>query len=405
MIAFWIVAGLMLVLALAFVIPPLLRRPSALATTVQLDTTLDIHRRALAELDADRASGLIDAAQYERARTEIERRVLEEAGEQARPARVIGRWLALPIAVLVPALAIGVYLTLGTPYATSTEAPGPETAGSITPEKVERMVAQLAQRMEQEPENAEGWAMLARSYLALQRYPEAVSAFARLVRLKQDEPDIWVDYADAIAMTRGRNLSGEPEKMLQRALDLQPEHPKALALAGSAAMQRRDAAAAILHWQKLLAVLPSESALVQPIRDGLAEAEAMRAGKSGREGASVATQRNGVSGTVSLAPELARKFPPETAVFIFARAVEGAPAPLAVLRMKVGDLPAKFALTDDMVMNPARKLSSAGRLIVGARVSLSGNPLPGQGDVEGFSSEIGARDSSVDLVISRPWKP
>lgn len=405
MTAFWIVAGLMLVLALAFVVPPLLRRPKEVASPVQLDTTLDIHRRALAELDADRLAGRVDAAQYERSRTEIERRVLEEAGELAPPARMTGRWVAFPVAVLVPALAAGVYLTLGSPQATSTEAPRQETAGTITPEQVEQMVAQLAQRMEQEPDNAEGWAMLARSYLALQRYPEAVDAFSRLVRLKQDEPDIWVDYADAIAMTRGRNLSGDPEKMLHRALGLQPDHPKALALAGSAAMQRRDAAAAILHWQKLLAVLPPESALVQPIRDGLAEAEAMRAGKSGEGGAVVAMQRARVSGTVSLAPEFARAFPPETAVFVFARAVEGPRAPLAVLRMKVGDLPAKFELTDDMAMNPARKLSSAGRLIVGARVSPSGSPMPSQGDVEGFSSEVGARDSSVELVISRPWKP
>jgi cytochrome c-type biogenesis protein CcmH len=148
----------------------------------------------------------------------------------------------------------------------------------VTPERIKAMVAQLAERMKSEPDNVDGWRMLARSYANLQRFDEAADAYAKLVKLAGDDAQAWTDYADVLAMKQGRNLVGEPEKMLVHALELDPQNPKALALAGSAAAQRGDRAMARKHWEKLLTLLPPDSPLVEPIRETLDHLDAKPAG-------------------------------------------------------------------------------------------------------------------------------
>ncbi len=278
MTPFLIAAGLMLALALLFVLLPLLRGRCAVEPEAQRALTLAIHRDALAELERDLAAGLIDAAQYGISRAELERRVLDEAGRAAgAPGRTSGRWVALVCALLVPALAVPVYLALGQPQAVDAPRSSPaqeQAAGQqeITPERIQAMVAQLAERMKTDPGNAEGWQMLARSYAAMQRFDEASEAYSNLVRIVSDDAQVWTDYADVLAMSQGRKLAGEPEKMLARALELEPENAKALALAGSAAMQRGDRAGARKHWEKLLGLLPPDSPLVKPLTESLQDA-------------------------------------------------------------------------------------------------------------------------------------
>jgi cytochrome c-type biogenesis protein CcmH len=206
--------------------------------------------------------------------------VLDEAGgAPASVARSSGRWVAVAAALVVPVLAVPVYLALGQPLAVDAPRSTPVAAQpEVTPERIKAMVAQLAERMKSEPDNVDGWRMLARSYANLQRFDEAADAYAKLVKLAGDDAQAWTDYADVLAMKQGRNLVGEPEKMLVHALELDPQNPKALALAGSAAAQRGDRAMARKHWEKLLTLLPPDSPLVEPIRETLDHLDAKPAG-------------------------------------------------------------------------------------------------------------------------------
>lgn len=284
MTQFMIGAGLMLVLASLFVLLPLLRGRRAAGPEAQRALTLAIHRDALAELDRDLASGMIDDAQYRISCAELERRVLDEAGRApALGRRMSGSWVAIVSALAVPALALPVYLALGQPDAVDAPRSSPtpvEAAGQeeITPERIQAMVAQLAERMKSDPGNADGWQMLARSYSAMQRFDEASQAYANLVKIVSGDAQVWTDYADVLAMSQGRKLVGEPEAMLKRALEIDPDNQKALALAGSAAMQRGDKAAARKHWEKLLKMLPADSPLIQPLTESLEDASEKPAG-------------------------------------------------------------------------------------------------------------------------------
>lgn len=276
---FMIGAAAMLLLALAFVVLPLLRARGADGSDAQRALTLAIHRDALAELDRDLAAGLIDDTQYRISCAEIERRVLDEAGAAAVVrSRSSGRWLAFVAAAAVPVIALPVYLALGHPQAV--EAPRrsePQAEqGEVTPEQIQNMVARLAERMKADPGNAEGWQMLARSYFAMGRFEEAADAYASLVKIVDRDAQAWTDYADAVAMKQGRQLAGEPERLLKKALEIDPDNVKALALAGSAAMQRGDAAGARLHWDRLLKLLPADSPLIAPIRESLQDLESAK---------------------------------------------------------------------------------------------------------------------------------
>lgn len=278
MISFMVGVALMLLLALLFVVLPLTRRAMAAGNEAQRTLTLAIHRDALAELDRDLASGLIDPEQYRISCAELERRVLDEAG--AAPVAVAAsqrRWLPFVAALSVPVVAVPVYLALGSPGAIEAprrSEPAAAQQAPVTPEQIAAMVDRLAERLKGEPDNAEGWSMLARSYFAMGRFDEAVSAYEKLAALVPNDAQVWVDYADALAMRQERKLAGEPERMLLKALELDPDNMKALALAGGAAMQRGDVAAAHRHWDKLLTMLPADSPLVQPIKDSLAQLEA-----------------------------------------------------------------------------------------------------------------------------------
>ena len=386
MTLFWLAGAALAAVVLGLVLRPLLFRGSK-SSVSRREANLSIYRDQLRELDADLAAGTLAQADHERARREIEVRLLEDVAgaPEAAPARG-GRAFVAAVAVAIPVAALGVYLLVGSPGALSLQ-----SEHQMNAQQLEAMVERLAARLRENPDDVEGWKLLGRSYGALGRFPEAVDAYVKAATRAPRDAQILADLADVLAMSRGQRLQGEPEKLVLRALELDPQNLKALALAGTAAFERKDFAAAVRYWQRMLPLVAAASEDARSIQASIAEAQSFL--KPGA--ASVAA----LKGSVRLAPELKAKASPDDTVFIFARAAQGPPMPLAVKRAKVRELPLEFALDDSMAMAPGMQLSGFPRVVVGARVSKSGSATPQPGDLQGASPAVANDASSVTVVI------
>ena len=403
------------------------------ATTTHSVQTL---RRQLQQLGELHASGAFDAATYSQSRTTLERMLVDlvmkgDAGAEiptvpsAKDARVRpSRRLVAGLSAAVVVFAMAGYWWTGSPahagIAFSAGRPVAEAAGAgagvtgssesahpVSPERINEMTEHLALRLKENPDDAEGWAMLARSYSVLGRHVEAIPAYERAVALRADDATLLADYADALAVKNDGRLAGEPMKAVVLALKLDPGNPKALSLAGTDAFDRKDYAAAVEHWQRVVALGLPDSPLVEQARRGAAEARslgnipaAVTAATPATASASGAGGEATVSGSVAIAPALAGRASPGDTVFIFARAVAGSRVPLAVLRKQLRDLPLDFRLDDSMAMTSAAKLSNAKQVVVGVRVSKSGNAIAAAGDLVGESGPIalGARGIKIEVA-------
>jgi cytochrome c-type biogenesis protein CcmH len=295
--------------------------------------------------------------------------------------------------------------------------PPPVAADAGSPEaQIAAMVGRLETRLKSTPEDAEGWTMLGRSYNVLGRYAEADAAFRKVTELRPTDAQGYADRADALAMANGRKLAGEPEKLIARALELDPKNLKALALAGTIAFDRGDYAGAVRHWEAAVAAGDPGSELVRNLQGGVAEARARAGAPAGAAPAAAAAPATpaaraasapagaSVAGRVVLAPELTGRAAPDDTVFVFARAVDGPRVPLAVLRKKVSDLPFEFVLDDSMAMNAALRLSSATQVVVSARISKSGNAVAQPGDLQGATSAVRVGTRELQIVITETVK-
>ena len=420
MTAFLAVAAVMIAGALLAVVPPLLARREA-ETSDRGAANIVLLRRQLEDNDAELRAGTIDRGQWESTRREIERRAVEEsqAADGTQPVAAVAERsprIALLLAILVPIAATALYIVLVEPRAMSGKPPQEEAAGHA--EESEQFVAMaesLAKKLKAAPEDGDGWVMLGRTYAFLGRFQEATNAFEEAMKRRPEDARLLADYADTYAASKGGgSLAGEPEKMIKRALALDPNQPKALALAGTIAFQKKDFAAAARHWERALAVMPEDSGFARQIAAGLAEArEAMgqpkraaissvsaKAAPGAATGAAGGAAGGTVSGTVTLVPELAKRASPGDTVFVFARLPEGGP-PLAVIRAKVSELPLKFRLDDSIAMGPDSRLSTAPRVVVTARVTKSGNVVAQSGDFEGMSSPVIPGASGVAVRIDK----
>jgi cytochrome c-type biogenesis protein CcmH len=382
MTVFWLIAAALVLVPLALLLRPLLRRQAG--GEVSRDAVnVSIYRDQLRELEADLAAGTLARADYDRARAELEARMLQDVAEPAAPrARAAGRKSLLAIGLAVPLVAAGVYLTVGNPGALQGD------PGGVSVEQVEAMVAGLAARLRENPDDLEGWKMLGRSYAVLGRFAEAADAYAKAAVRAPRDAQLLADLADVLAMARGQNLQGEPEKLVLRALEIDPNNLKALALAGTAAFGRKEFGAAARYWERMLAHVPPDSEDARTIRENVDEAR--RLADSGAAP---------LRGTVSLSPRLKDQAAPDDVVFVFARAADGPAAPLAVAKTRVRDLPYRFSLDDSMAMTPAMRLSAFPRVIVGARVSKSGTAAAQPGDLQGASAPVANNAASVEVVI------
>jgi len=408
MIAFWISVALLLVLALALVLPALLKPKSNTdkAAGDASEANLSVLRSQLTQLDADFAAATINADQLSLAKSEIERRALEE---ESAPESVVApaksTRTAWALGLTIPLLALGIYGFLGNIQALDSANLQAKTENNLSPEQIEAMVSAFAARLEAVPANEtpdpKAWEMLARSYAAMQKFPEANKAYKRAVVLNPGNAQIMADHADVLAMLQGQSMLGEPTQLFERALVLDPNNLKALALAGSAAFEKKDFAKAVQFWEKASKLAPPGSDFAKGLASSLDEA---RTASGAPQAATKSTPTTAatpasIQGTVSLSPALKSKVDPNDTVFIFARAAQGPRMPLAILKRKASELPMTFILDDSTAMADNLKLSKFELVVVGARVSKSGNAIPQSGDLVGQSTTVKLGSGKLMLVI------
>ncbi len=364
-------------------------------------------------LDAERAAGTITAAEHDSALGELTQRVAEEADvapAQAPLAPHRAKWIAIALLLLIPAAAIVLYSRLGNPELAAVVA---SDAGNqeISEKQIAAMVAGLAARLKQHPDDGNGWTLLAHSYQALERFPEAADAYEHAAALIPNDANLLADYADTLAMAQGRKLAGKPAELVQRALAIDPRHRKALALAATFALEARDLNGSLAYWRRLAAELPAGSDESRQVASVIAEVESAHQGKgvpsssqrvAGSEPPAPKSNAKAdpaaISGRVDLSAALASKVALSDTVFIFARAAEGPRMPLAVLRVPAKELPRNFSLDDSMGMAPGANLSSSASVVVEARISKNGNAIAQSGDLFGRSAPV--KPGTAGLVIT-----
>src|SRR5437764_2570101 len=292
MLTFWIIAALMILLALWFILPALLQKPNDAAEVERREANVLVYKDQNRELEADLKNGLIGEEQYKAEKSELERRLLEDvAAKSTIESSNQKRTNAFAYGVLAcfPIGAIALYLFVGNPKGINYSADpraipatAPNQPGTMSQQQIAANVEKLADRLKQNPNDAQGWTMLARSYMMLERFPDAASAYERLTVLNANDADAWADYAEALALANGQNLAGKPTEAINRALKIDPKNQKALDLAGSAAFQVNDYKKAIEYWQRLLTLLPAGSDELPTITEQITKAKEVAAGKGSR---------------------------------------------------------------------------------------------------------------------------
>ena len=418
MTVFWSLAAVMTMVALLFLLPPLLRKRE-LSAVSRDELNIEVIRQQLAELDTDLEAGKLDKAQYGAARADLEQELLYDLARTDPASRTArsGRWATLLIIPALPLCAVLLYQQLGSvelidrlQQARSSQPP-PVQQQAQSAASIDEMVAKLAERLQQQPDDLKGWVMLARSYTILKRYSEAEDAYANALRLGGENANLLADYADATVMANNGRFNDKAGELLTRVLELDPGNLKGLWLAGHWKNQSGDYAAALDYWQQAAAKLPpggeDAAVIAEQISSvqaklGITAAPAATVAAATTDAASPSATDSGsaaaLSVSVSLDPQLAAAAAAEDTVFIFARATQGPRMPLAIVRKQVKDLPVTVTLDDSMAMMPAMKLSNFEQVDIGARISKSGNAMPESGDLQGIVSPIATQSSETIQV-------
>lgn len=397
MIDFWIAAGLLLLLALAFLLLPVVRGHRAQAEEDRTALNVALYEERLAELDAQHAAGTLSAEQLEAGRAEAARELLADTDVGDAPHRSsLGKAVPMAVALLVPLLGYGLYLHWGASDRL-------ELARQLAeqPKTLEEMTARLEEAVKVQPDSAEGWYFLGRTYMAQERPVDAVRAFEQAARLAQRPPEILGQWAQALYFAEGKRWSPQMQALTDEALAGDPTEITSLGLLGIAAFEERRFADAAGYWERLVAILPEGDPSRAAIVGGIAQAR-RQAGMP--ESAQPVARQVELKVSITLAPELTGKVQPDDSVFVFARAVSGPPMPLAVERLRVADLPAQVALSDADAMMPQFKLSNFAEVQLIARVSRAGNPT--SGDWIGRLDQVSAKASGeYALTIDRADVP
>lgn len=401
MTGFLIGAAVAVVLVLALLARPFFRKTEAgQSSQRQLNTA--ILRDQLAKLEQDLAEGTLGKEDHAQARAELQRRVLEDTHEEDAVSTLRApRKTMAAVGLLVPVVAAALYLAIGNP-ASMTEGGAHQQMANA--QDLERMVDTLAAKLEKEPDNPKGWAMLARSYKVIGRTAEAEKAFERAGSFIDDDAQMLASYADVVASNNGGTLVGKPTELIQKALKADPDNPMALWLSGTADLEVRNYSQALRTWERLATMLPPDSEDARMLQGAIDDVRAKSGLPAKAPAAALAAASGGnVSGTVELDPALKDKAGPDDTVMVIAR-LPGSRMPLAAVRLRAAQLPVKFMLDDSQSMNPQSPISAAAEVEVEARISKTGLAKPESGDLISAPQTVkmGARGIALRVAQVRP---
>ena len=398
MTGFIIVAALLVATVIAILLPTLWRTPKSSGAADRREANLAIFRDQLAELERERRDGSLADPDFEQARNELQRRLLDEVQPPAALATSApgNRRTALALLVIIPLAAAAGYALLGDPRALDPL----QRQARLAPQQIEEMVVGLADKLRKNPDDSKGWVMLARSYKVLERFPEAADAYAHAGALVNQDATLLADYAEVLSRARGGSLQGKPSELVERALKIDPNEPHALLLAGAAATDRQQFAAAANYWERLLAQLEPGSEEALALEAAVAKAREIAAAQAG--GAKPAASTGGaVSGEVTLSGKLAGTVKPDDVLFVFARAEEGPRMPLAAKRATVADLPLRFRFDDSMALPGGGKISDFRTVNIEARIARAGTAQSSSGDLLGTLAGVKPGSQNLRLLIDR----
>lgn len=441
MVSFLIVAGVLIVAVIGTLSYRLWRAPSPIIADESVDA-IGVLRDQRRELDSEVAADRMTLDERDARVDELTRRVQDEGllsptvAPIANPRRRV--WLAASVALMVPLIAIPIYMVIGNPTALdpANRVASAGTGGAdMSAEQIRAILDQLKAKLEKTPDDLKGWTMLGRGLRLVNDFAGSAAAFEKANALSPGDASLLAAEAESLAMGQGKNLEGRPRELIQQALVADPKSPKALALAASAEFAQGKFVEARGYWQRLLASVPPESESANEVREILSQLDARIAARGGlssggssmaalppssgapksalksasspavstaprptvQKSASVAA----ITGTVKLSPSLAGRVAPGDVLFIFARAVDGPRMPLAIIRSTAADLPRSFKLDDSQAMAGGPALSSVAQVRIEARVSKSGDAMPKAGDMRGESIIVTPGMSSVDVVIDK----
>ncbi|MFI3184572.1 MAG: c-type cytochrome biogenesis protein CcmI [Methylococcaceae bacterium] len=405
---FLLISSVLVLIAFLIVLPPLWRKQPVAAADMD-QRNIAIARQRLLELKEQLQAGTLSQALYDEQLLELEQALSDDLDIESpvNAAQSQGRWVAWLLVSAIPLVAGSLYWTLGNyPSLTPVDQTAAAKQAASERDQMVSMVAGLAARLEKQPEDAQGWLMLGRSYKYLEDFPKAVAAFEHAYRLIGDKPEIMLLYADALAYVNNEELVGKPAELVFKALAIEPDNVTGLWLAGMAKAQTGEFVAAMALWKKLETLLPPGSEALQEIQGLMAKlATQIPEGTELAEAAPVQAAATpslsaaNIAVEVSLSPDLQKSTSPTDTVFVYAQALSGPQMPLAIVRKQVSELPLSVSLTDAMAMMPTMKLSNFEQVKLLARVSKSGNAMKQSGDLIGVIEPVALADKSSHKIV------
>jgi cytochrome c-type biogenesis protein CcmH len=380
-----------------------------------------VYRDQMADLDREFVMGNLNYEELKAARDELSQRLLADIGDEgltsasvtpAASGTLLWRkpWWAIGLMVfVVPVSSMLMYSVLGEPAALDPMAlkQGVDSSAEVTPEKMTEMATALTRRLQDEPNNMEGWVMLGRVQRARGLFEESAEAYAKALALSRDD-NLLIERAEVLAQKNGGSFAGEPWSIIQRVLTADPLHMNALFLAGSASYAEMNFTTALRYWERAREVVPADSPDAPELDRAIAEARSKmglpaippRAVSAAEQPASkAALAASSISGRVTLVKELQGLVAPTDTVFVYATPVAGSRMPVAIVRTTADKLPFDFVLDDSTAMNPSAKLSGMDEVTVRVRISKSGQAMAQAGDYGVSVTPVKLGSKGLNLMV------
>ncbi len=381
----------------------LLRERKPMTQASQANANAKVYRDQILDLDREHDSGHISDEEWQQSRDELSLRLLEDTSAVDDPAAKTEKpaiWTAVVLAVALPLGSMGMYMWVGQPEALNPLAL--KTPDQVDPKDLTKMAQTLAEKLQDKPDNLQGWVMLGRTYRTLENFDAALRAYDSALKLSDDD-DLKLERIEVIAMQRQGQFEGEPWNVIREVLQRDPQHFGALLTAGSASYAEGKFADALKYWEQARKPLDANNPDLEGLENAIATVRE-RLGMPPAKAAPAATSGLNVTGQVSLSASLKSKASPNDVVFIYATPANGDRMPLAIFKTTVSQLPFNFTLDDSTAMAPDRKLSAAGEVMVKVRVTKSGNAMPQSGDLSGSLGpvKVGAKGLKLEIKDQIP---